>query len=62
MTRCRPPKPPSRREGRFRVRPFSSEYAPGIDPNDPKVFKNFLHQLDDEHFLEVQRRSASRDK
>ena len=57
-----PPETTEPPRGRFRVRPFSSEYAPGIDPNDPKVFKNFLHQLDDEHFLEVQRRSASRDK
>ena len=42
----------------FRVRPISGGYAPGIDPGDPKAFKNLLNDWDDEHFLEVQRRSA----
>ena len=46
----------------FRVRPHTGGPGPEIDPDDPKAFKNFLHQLDDEHYLEAQRRSASRDK
>ena len=53
--------PPAAHEGphrTFRIRTFSSEYGPDIDPNDPKAFKNFLNQLDDEHFLNVQRYGA----
>ena len=42
----------------FRVRLFSSEYAPGVDPSDPKAFKNLLNRLDDEHFVNVQRHGA----
>ena len=42
----------------FRIRTFSSEYGPDIDPNDPKAFKNFLNRLDEEHFLNVQRYGA----
>ena len=45
----------------YRVPTFSSGYAPGIDPRDPKAFKNLLDQLDIEHFREVPGRSASGD-
>ena len=46
------PRPP------FRVRTFSSEYGPEIDPDDPKSIKNLLDRLDIEHFLNVQRYGA----
>ena len=46
----------------YRVPTFSSGYAPGIDPRDPKAFKKLLDQLDIEHFREVQGRSASGDE
>ena len=45
----------------YRVPTFSSGYAPGIDPRDPKAFKSLLDRLDIEHFHEVQSRSASGD-
>lgn len=46
------PRPP------FRVRTFSSEYAADLDLSDPKAIKNLLAELDDEHFLNVQRDGA----
>lgn len=39
----------------FRVRPISSPYAPGVDP---LRLKELVNELDDEHFLEVQRQGA----
>ena len=38
---------------RFKVRPLPGGYMPGVDPNNPK---DFLNQLDDEHYFEVLRR------
>ena len=37
----------------FKVRAFPGGFAPGVDPNNPK---DFLNQLDDEHYSEVVRR------
>lgn len=36
----------------FRVRPISSPYAPGVDPHR---LTDIANDLEDEHFLEVQR-------
>ena len=36
----------------FKVKPFSGEYMPGVDPMNPK---DFLNQLDDEHYFKVLR-------
>ena len=38
---------------RFKVRPLPGGYMPGVDPNNPK---DFLNQLDDEHYFGVLRR------
>ena len=38
---------------RFKVRPLPGGYMPGVDPMNPK---DFLNQLDDEHYLEALRR------
>ena len=46
----------------YRVPTFSSGYAPGIDPGDPKAFKNLLNRLDDEHFGEMQTRTTTGDE
>lgn len=46
----------------YRVPTFSSGYVPGINPGDPKAFKNLLNRLDDEHFGEVQSRSVADDE
>lgn len=46
----------------YRVPTFSSGYVPGIDPGDPKAFKKLLNRLDDEHFGEVQSRTAADDE
>ena len=37
----------------FEVKPFPGGFMPGVDPKNPK---DFLNQLDDEHYLEVLRR------
>ncbi len=42
-----------------RVPTFSSGYVPGIDAGDPRTFKNLLNRLDDEHFREIQSRTAA---
>ena len=36
----------------FKVKPLPGGYMPGVDPMNPK---DFLNQLDDEHYLEVLR-------
>ena len=38
---------------RFKVKPLPGGYMPGVDPMNPK---DFLNQLDDEHYLEALRR------
>ena len=42
----------------YRAPTITGGYAPGIDPSDPKVFKNLLDQQDVEHYLNVQRYGA----
>ena len=42
----------------FRVRPISSPYAPGVDP---LRLKELVNELDNEHFLEVQRGGTDED-
>lgn len=42
----------------YRVRTFSSEYAADLDLDDPKAIKDLLADLDNEHFLNVQRYGA----
>ena len=42
----------------YRVQTFSSEFAADLDLSDPKAIKNLLADLDDEHFLNVQRYGA----
>lgn len=46
------PRPP------YRVRTFSSEFAADLDLSDPRAIGNLLTDLDDEHFLNVQRYGA----
>ena len=36
----------------FKVKPFPGGFAPGVDPMNPK---DFLNQLDDEHYFKVLR-------
>ena len=45
----------------FRVRPNHGGLGPEIDPGDPKALKDFLHELDDEHYFDVLRREGSGD-
>ena len=40
----------SKRRKPFKVKPFPGGYMPGVDPMNPK---DFLNQLDDEHFSSV---------
>lgn len=59
--RARPASDDSPRR-RFRVRPISGGLGPALDPRDPKAIKNFLNELDDEHYFDVLRRSSSREE
>ena len=42
----------TKRRKPFKVKPFPGGFGPGVDPNNPK---DFLNQLDDEHYFEVLR-------